>query len=345
MRFLVVGTNTRNVVESAKKAGYEVFALTKYVDADLKLYANKVFKIDEDFDKKEVEKRVKEMSESLNAKVILSSGYELLKVENFGSKINRKIVDKLKFYRELERIGIDYPEILSNGEVGILKPRIGGGGEGIRFSNKREKGHVLQRFIDGLPCSVSLLCSESYKAIAGVNEMIVGEKILNAKDFQYCGNITPLIAEKEVIERMIAIAKDLAEYFELRGSIGVDFILAEKPYVLEVNPRFQGSLDSIELSTDSNLFDLHVKAVENEKINDLKYKRIASRAILFAKSDLPIKVSPIGNPFYADIPNTGDFYKKDMPLVSVLATDTNIKILWRKILTRAENFLRMQGGT
>lgn len=40
-KVLVAGNNVRNVAESASKAGFEVFAITKFVDADLRIYCRK----------------------------------------------------------------------------------------------------------------------------------------------------------------------------------------------------------------------------------------------------------------------------------------------------------------
>ncbi|ADC65054.1 protein of unknown function DUF201 [Ferroglobus placidus DSM 10642] len=326
----------RNVVESARKAGYEVYAYTKHIDADLILYAEKVFRAVENH--KENEKRVKELSESLNAEVILSSGFELLDVENFGSKVREELVDKLKFYRELEKIGINFPKLLSDGERGILKPRIGGGGEGIKFGEINEDGYVHQEFVEGIPCSVSAVRSEKEFVVAGVNLMLVGDRNFFASKFKYCGNVTPFVHER--VEEMVKIAEDLGEHFELIGNYGVDFILGDDVYVLEVNPRFQGSLDSIELSSDVNLFELHVRAVEGKKLEKVKPKRTAARAVVFAPRRVKIKVSPTGNPFFGDIPVRGEVYDKESPLLSVFATGNNY---YEKLLSRRNLYFKMQG--
>ncbi len=46
-RVLVAGNNVRNVAESARKAGYEVYAVTKFADADLQIYCSGIFKVDD----------------------------------------------------------------------------------------------------------------------------------------------------------------------------------------------------------------------------------------------------------------------------------------------------------
>ncbi|MCS7143946.1 MAG: ATP-grasp domain-containing protein, partial [Archaeoglobaceae archaeon] len=146
---------------------------------------------------------------------------------------------------------------------------------------------------------------------------------------------TPLKVEEEKRRELERIAIETAELFDLKGSIGIDFILADKPYVLELNPRFQGSLDSVEWSLDVNLFSLHVKAFEEKKIEKMKPKRFAIRAIYFADRDLSIKRDLLGNPFFADIPF--GFYRKDDPLVSILASGSYGEV-FEKVRERKELF-------
>ncbi|AKG92523.1 putative ATP-dependent carboligase related to biotin carboxylase [Geoglobus ahangari] len=331
-RYLIVGSNVRNVAESARKAGYEVYVLTKHADADLRLYAKQVFRI-EDESGEWVRKRALELSESLEAEIIWASGYE-----EFQGKSVERVVNKRWFYAELDRIGIDYPELLSDGERGILKPEKGGGGEEVRIGERREKGFILQRYIPGTPCSVSVISTgEEAKGIA-VNRMLVGLEEFNATGFRYCGNITPF--KSDAARQMVSIAEELVLYFELTGNVGVDFILADKPYVLEINPRFQGSLDSIEWACDCNLFRMHVNAVEG-KLSDCRVRRFAGRAVVFADRDVKIGSSPIGNPFFADIPVRGARYRKDDPLVSVLASGGDEEDVMRRLVERERLFTEM----
>jgi len=329
MRVVVVGHNVRNVAESARKAGWEVFALTKYVDADLKLYAE-AKKLE---DTKDLAEIVDSIAESLNAYVVLTSGCEDLPVKSevlgVAPKVAGRILDKLRFYRTLERAGIPFPELVDEPPC-IIKPRRGGGGLNVKFLRKGEvpDGFIAQRFIDGIPCSVSLIAGERYVRPIAVNEILVGWRMLNAKDFIYCGNITPLKVDHK---RLIELAVEVVELFDLIGSVGVDFVLAEEPYVLEINPRFQGSLDSIEWSTDANIFSMHVKACFGKTVEAPKPKRFASRAVLFSPKDLTVKTSLTGNPFFADIPNLGEIVREGEPLISILASGRSREELLCKI--------------
>lgn len=331
-KVLLIGTNVRNVASSAKRAGYEVYAITKYPDADLYLYCEKVYSIERIGDAERI-------AQEKNAKVVLCSNFETFEIKaellcNEPKKA-KKVVDKLEFHKTLEKAGIPHPRILKKPEgKSIAKPRFGGGGEGIKFTEKEEDGWILQEFIEGIPCSVSLLASREIIPIA-CNFVFSGWKEMNADGFRYSGNLTPLNVDEERRKELEKIAVETAELFDLQGSIGVDFILADRPFVLELNPRFQGSLDSVEWSFDVNMFSLHVKAFEGKSIERVKPKRFAIRAIYFADRDLEVKKDLSGNPFFADIPL--GFYHKGEPLISILASG-GYKEVFEKIMERKELF-------
>lgn len=339
-KVLLAGNNVRNVAESAAKAGYEVYAITRFPDADLKIYCRKIERVE---DSKNLAARIEERAEELNAKIVLCSGFETLKVEgdllcNSFEDVE-KVADKLRFYRELEKAGLPYPELLGNDERGIVKPIRGGGGEEIEISAEVRKGFLKQRYVEGIPCSVSVIAAEK-KAVAIASNLIYsGWKEMNASGFRYSGNLTPLYVEEERRGELERLAVEVVELFSLRGSVGVDFVLADKPYILEINPRFQGSLDSVEWSCDINLFEMHVKAFEGKIPEKVKPKRFAARAILFSPAELTVVETMAGNPFFADVPNKGEKFLKDSPIVSILASGRSRGEVEDKLMERKNMFL------
>ncbi len=345
-KVLLVGNNVRNVAESAKKAGYDVYAITKFADADLEVYCEKVYEVNTETPDDTVSKLAKMVAEEVNAKVVLCSGYEALNVRTnllcSDPKECKKVVDKLKFYKTLEKNGIPHPEVLNKpeGEF-IVKPRFGGGGEDTFLQGEVRDGFIVQKYIEGIPCSISLICYENFAIPIAANLIIVGWKEMNASDFRYAGNITPLDVSSDKISELERTAVETVELFDLIGSVGVDFILADKPYVLEVNPRFQGSLDSIEWSLDVNLFSLHVMAFENKKFERCKPKRWATRTVLFADRETKIKRSLVGNPFYADIPKVGTIYNKFDPITSILSSGNSKGDVLRRVIERKRAFLTL----
>jgi predicted ATP-grasp superfamily ATP-dependent carboligase len=104
----------------------------------------------------------------------------------------------------------------------------------------------------------------------------------------------------------------------------MDFIITEKgPVILEINARFQGSLDSVEIATGINLFQAHVDAFKGMLPEKPKYQRWGGRTILYA-SEKPVIVSKqisevFGRGRFADIPKPGYEAYPDDPVVSILS--------------------------
>ncbi|WP_202319232.1 ATP-grasp domain-containing protein [Archaeoglobus neptunius] len=340
-KVLLAGTNVRNVAESARKTGWEVYALTKFADADLQIYCNEIFSIDDDAAAELVEAK----AEELGAKIVLCSGFETLNVKGEflcnDPQTVLEVTDKLRFYRRLERAGLPFPELLSDDESGIVKPRRGGGGEEVRISKSVPKGYVKQKFIRGLPCSVSLIASEGKAVPIACNLIYAGWDKMNAGEFRYSGNLTPLVVAEEKRKKLEELAVEVVELFDLSGSVGVDFVLSDKPYILEINPRFQGSLDSIEWSCDVNVFEMHAGAFNGKVPEKPRPKRFAIRAVLFSPRDMKIRTDFTGNPFFADVPNKGELYRREDPLVSILAAGDEVKAVERKIVERRDLFLSL----
>jgi predicted ATP-grasp superfamily ATP-dependent carboligase len=193
--------------------------------------------------------------------------------------------DKASFFSELERLGISHPQTtrargvreaeLFARRVGypvVVKPETGFGGAGILLARNREelagafagnsKRLLVQEYVVGTPASVSLISSGERAVALTVNEQLIGVRELGLKEqFGWCGNIVPLSGPEGVSERARAVASRIVEHFGLVGSIGVDMVISRDgvPWVVEVNPRFQGTLECVEAVTGLNLVKLHVE--------------------------------------------------------------------------------------
>jgi len=148
--------------------------------------------------------------------------------------------------------------------------------------------------------------------------------------FAYCGNITPSTSEHN--EWMCKTAMNLAMELELVGSNGVDFIITDKgPVVLEVNPRFQGSIDTVEHSTGLNIFRLHHESFQGKlpvygdsQCFSIKTIFFAPRRLVVEKGVYGYLVKCYNEGTAADIPSIGTVCEKDEPVVSFLS-DGNSK--------------------
>jgi predicted ATP-grasp superfamily ATP-dependent carboligase len=332
MIILVIGISVRNIACSAARAGHKVIAMDSYCDVDLERCAEKWALISHDFGEESLQECIDRSSPDA---VVLGPGLEEMSVKGVLVLNNTQwriaqVSDKLWIARWLENRG--FPTIPTQisvegmGRPAVIKPRKGAGGEGCRLIRdgnelKLEEGEIIQSFVEGLPASVSVIGNgRDAKAIA-VNEQLIGASWTGAGGFRYSGNITPLEAPSQGIARM---AEEIVSELELVGSNGVDFLLtARGPVVVEVNPRFQGSLDTVELSMGVNVFKAHLDSFEGLLPAKIEPRRTAGRAIIYADDDLRIEENLSGSvEGMTDIPRVGSMIKKDDPIASIIALGT-----------------------
>ncbi|NJD52922.1 MAG: ATP-grasp domain-containing protein [Candidatus Methanoperedens sp.] len=356
-KVLIIGNSVRNIACSAKKAGYIVYALDLFGDVDMQKCANKAQLL-------ENTSELKQMVESFGDvdAIITGSGFETLDLKNTLNntpKIAGEAGDKSKLPEKLDSLGIPHPEtkpIDKADELGfplMIKPVVGSGGmRNILVRNEAGMNHfkdyfdthdfLAQEFIEGIPCSASLISTGDDAAVVALNEQLIGLPWLTGVPFAYCGNITPFHTKFK--EEMMQYAEQIAVEFKLRGSNGVDFIVTDKgTQVIEINPRFQGSLDTVELSTGLNIFDAHVKSFEGELPEIRESRCFAAKAIIFAEkelmitkeiSDILIKCMDKGGA--ADIPRQGLTIHPDEPVMTLLATSRTRMTVLDKIRQSCE---------
>jgi predicted ATP-grasp superfamily ATP-dependent carboligase len=190
----------------------------------------------------------------------------------------------------------------------------GGGGAGIKlWKNLTElKDHFvskdradekiiwIQEHIEGIDASSTVNCLKKEVQLISINRQLIGDKNLRApSEFAYSGNIIPLNYQlykenSSLEERHLESIRKLFLNLQLRGSNGVDFVIKdEKLFFMEVNPRFQGSIECVQYATGHNLVKLHLDAFHNVK-HELpekpNYKQSSVKGILFSDSEQPFPI-------------------------------------------------------
>jgi predicted ATP-grasp superfamily ATP-dependent carboligase len=232
----------------------------------------------------------------------------------------------------------------------LVKPRKGAGGVGCRIVKTSSElkihegngkcmpegigeGLIAQELINGCPASVSVIGSGREARAIAVNEQLIGVPWAGAKGFRYSGNITPLAPPQCAIGQM---AEEIIAKLGLVGSNGVDFLLTEKgPVVVEVNSRFQGSLDTVELSGGDNVFQAHLQSFlgrlpERPALS----RRTAGRIIIYAPRDLTIEADLVRD-WTADVPGKGSRIAADDPVLSIMALGSSRDEVMTQLKTRA----------
>ncbi|AYK14426.1 MAG: ATP-grasp domain-containing protein [Methanosarcina flavescens] len=355
---LVIGFSTRNVVCSANRAGYTVCSIDAFRDLDLQECAYKSTFLEcrtveelHQLDASRIKAQMSEFGLEFDA-VVPGSGLEMLDHKDIPCPVlanspdaMQKASDKLYLSKRLEALGIPHPRCYSSEELDaieypiMIKPVSGGGGIFNRVARNRqelltsleelyklnpeltEQTVVIQEFLEGIPSSVSLLSTKNEALSVAVNEQLIGIPWLSRLPFAYCGNITPFRTDQA--EEMEALAEELVLEFKLLGSNGVDFLVSKKgPAVLEINPRFQGSLDTVEKAMNINIFEAHVGCFRGDLPEKPEAKGFAARGIIYSDRELFIDgklMDLILREKGADIPCQGTVAEPDGPLTSLFA--------------------------
>jgi predicted ATP-grasp superfamily ATP-dependent carboligase len=278
-------------------------------------------------------------------------------------EITAGVRDKEKFFHRLHQLGITHPrtavvydleEALRQAkDVGypvVVKPFTGFGGLGVRkIACEREleeafdvvpsadKGVMVQEYVLGVPASVSTLSTSENVTTLSVNEQLLGDRRLGAKNaFEYCGNCVPFTASEDVREACIAVSEKIVSDFGLVGSNGVDVIVSTEgiPFVVEVNPRFQGTLECVERVYGLNVVDAHVEAcVKRRLVRRTGAPRgVCTRLILYSPQR---SVAPdlAGGRGVRDVPMQGVIIEEGEPLCSIISEgptrDASLRNGWR----------------
>jgi len=362
MRVLVIGINIRHIARSASLAGHEVFAVDCYCDMDLSRYAKETAKMPREGAAEHLSFYVEKFHPDA---IVLGPGLEEASVRgvpvlNNPPKKTAQVSDKLWLAGWLEEKGFPFIKT-KRFVVGdnmhfpfLVKPRKGAGGVGCRIVEKPSHPHthgstgesmpggmrgdneeelIAQELIIGRPASVSVIGNGREARAIAVNEQLIGVPWAGAKGFRYSGNITPLAPPQCGIGLM---AEEIIAKLGLVGSNGVDFLLTEKgPVVVEVNSRFQGSLDTVELSGGDNVFQAHLQSFWGKlPKHPAPASCIAGRIIVYAPCDLTIEADLLRD-WAADVPGKGSRIAADDPVLSIMAQGSSREEVIAQLKTRA----------
>jgi len=174
----------------------------------------------------------------------------------------RLCADKLESTRKLAKENIPVPRTIGEGEYNgdfVIKPRFGCASEGIHRSKKGivKDGFIATEFINGEHLSASVITGKT-QLLLTVNRQLI--KIDDKMSYE--GGMVPYQCDRE--KEIADIAKKTTKVLGCRGYAGVDIVLADKPYVLDVNPRPTTSLIGITRVMKAQIADLIIKSAFGE---------------------------------------------------------------------------------
>jgi predicted ATP-grasp superfamily ATP-dependent carboligase len=176
----------------------------------------------------------------------------------------RLCADKLACTKALSEGGIrtprtatrDQKDIFTKGEQVVIKPRWGCASEQttlLKYNNEIPVGFVATEYIQGEHLSVSLVLGEKPLSIS-VNR----QNIRLGNSIQYNGGTVGIDSGRN--KELFDTAALAAEILGCKGYVGVDIVLAEEPWVIDVNPRPTTSIIGINRIMDRELGELILAA-------------------------------------------------------------------------------------
>lgn len=394
---LVVGVDVTALANSANKAGFDVYAVDYFGDQDLKKACKKTLSIvtqkrgrscgrlETDFSPDALLDLAKQLltTHQIDA-ALLASGLEdfpqvvtelsdLVPIAGNNPRTIRKVRDKTRFFHELKRLGVCYPEtVLSESlehgkraakDIGypvLVKPQTSLGGIGVRKAKDRSEFEtafqqiasssseavLVQELVSGMDASVSFLSSKEATVVLTLNEQLLGiREVGQTEPFGYCGNVVPASANKEVKDVCDAVVQNIASHFNLKGSNGIDMVISNDniPYVVEVNPRFQGTLECVERVLRLNLVDAHMRACSQGHLPVLSERPAAYRFVRLILYTRQRSIAPNLSCFkeVRDIPFPEVIVEEGEPLCSIVAQGETRSIALGKAITLAKHIYGM----
>jgi uncharacterized protein len=329
-KVLVAGFATRHVVQSAANAGYEVCAVDHFCDQDL---CWNTIDREKFCDLADLPDAIHTISKRHTFDhFIVTSGAEELPtfLPLWGTPKDKiaRFMDKLDIQHFFEDNNVPVPRLLASDEYpAMVKPRKGAGGwRNTIVRNADELSawenlypgipFILQEPMPGIPASVCCVTDGSRARAIAANEQILrgnGESM-----FGFSGSVTPF--DHPLCDQMVTRAEQIAAASGCIGTIGIDFVLGSKiAYAIEINPRFQGTIDTVEMAYGCNMFQSHIDACSGKlPLKSCSPLRVAARSILFAERDFTLTADLKHLlPHVADIPWPDTFFEEGQAIVSV----------------------------
>ncbi|MCC6493199.1 MAG: ATP-grasp domain-containing protein [Pirellulales bacterium] len=353
-RLAIVGASARAAAFSALRAGYDVATADRFADADLAAACRAT--------------RVDEYPEGLaawlaatdcdgwlytgaleNQPALIERMAKLRPLLGCSGEALRRARDPFVLQHELNGAGLLIPETVAgphglppNGSW-LCKTYRGASGAGVwalddeqAASRCVEQRAVCQRLVEGVAASAAFIVSRGGARLLGVTRQVVGESWTGARRWQYAGSAGPLAVGRRILGQLTLLGTVLAERFDMRGVVGVDFVLAgQRAWIVEINPRYTASIEILERISGESVAAAHVAACVGSGSARgappaVNTDQQHGKAILFARRGVTISgefaawargqssIDP-NQCSLADVPHEGEPIAAGQPVVTVFA--------------------------
>jgi carbamoyl-phosphate synthase large subunit len=128
---------------------------------------------------------------------------------------------------------------------------------------KKNKGYVFEKFINGLEYSVDLYIDQNSQCSG-----IVCRRRVEITG----GESTKIVSEKNA--KLEKLALQISDYFNIIGPANIQFIKKnDKYFFMEINPRIAGGIMNT-IASGLDIPDLMIKEILNKKFKKFKFRKI-----------------------------------------------------------------------
>ncbi|WP_296872349.1 ATP-grasp domain-containing protein [uncultured Methanobrevibacter sp.] len=378
-KLLLIGIDTRSMLNSALKLDYDIYSTSYFSTSDTPAIKNQKIILQESdgescgiFEDNFNSESILEISRDYIDEVDYIIPISGVSPSDFSKKDRKKILgnqdvgdieDKFRFYKKIRNefltpmtfhacdideafeIYKNHPDIQF-----ILKPVKGSGGYDVNLLNNGidiefgDNEFILQEYVSGTSLSSSVLSSENETKTVTNTRLLTMNDFGDENSFIYVGNILPL-TDKSIMsdvkdinninEELKDTSESLIDKFNLIGSNGVDYILNENGlYVIEINPRLQGTFECAEKTFGINMLEAHIRACQGEVMEIPKAQCYTYKKIVYSPTRMKYHPMDLDNIY--DLPHIGSITEKDEPLLTIIDSDVDFEKLYEKVELTSE---------
>jgi len=364
---LIAGLSSRAAADSAVRAGFAVTTIDAFADLDLHT-AVRGLSVPRDFGTSfSPEAAARAASDLAVEAAVYGANFEnhpdavtalaaCRTLWGNPSTVLRRVRDPWQLADLFRMRGIPAPQLRPNDSNDpndwLIKPLLSGGGRGVRrwVGGEIPRGCYLQQRMEGVPGSLVFVAAGGRSVPLAISRQLVGDPAFGADGFKYCGNILAAVGDPQfrrdeaLVDAASAIARAVAEEFELVGVNGVDFIAADGvPYPIEVNPRWCASMELVERAYGVSMFGLHAAACAEATLPVFDLSRARSegnavgKAIIFARRDVTMGNTRewLEDATVRDVPLPGERIAEGHPICTVLAEGEDAAACYEALVQRA----------
>lgn len=219
-------------------------------------------------------------------------------VKNNQLKLNNLLNNKFKTrelfndiipildYHFFDNENLNYTQLrnIYNSDKFVIQGETGAGGDTTILATKQEdfvntSNCCVSKYIHHLPLNITIIIGEYDIMLFPISVQLI--KIIEHK-FKYCGGdfIYANSFDENIINNINDYSTKIANRLKkmgYRGILGIDFMLSDKIYLTEINPRFQSSSFILSMYLEKynyNIAELHYLAITNRRLPNIKLDNI-----------------------------------------------------------------------